>query len=142
MGYITNYRITVVPQEICDEVERLIEERARYNPLAEGCRWYEHEAHCDEASRVTGAFIVLDGEGEEPGDIWRKAFSNGAKVWEWKLDATPPKVPEEIAARATRDATLTWTKRAAEAARKRAEEAKRIAEKAEADARAAEERAL
>lgn len=41
-------------------------------------KWYEHE---DDMRKISNAFagylFVLSGEGEEPGDIWKKYFLNG-----------------------------------------------------------------
>ncbi len=43
-----------------------------------GVKWYEHEHHMKIISQeYPDILFILNGEGEESGDIWRKYFKNG-----------------------------------------------------------------
>ena len=42
------------------------------------CKWYDHEKHMKLLSQIyPETTFLLEGEGEESGDIWRKYFKNG-----------------------------------------------------------------
>lgn len=44
----------------------------------EPCKWYKHDEHMTALSKkFPDVVFVLDGEGEETGDMWRKFFKNG-----------------------------------------------------------------
>lgn len=52
----------------------------------ESLKWYEHEEEMVELSkRYPTMVFILDGDGEEQGDIWRKFFLNG-KMHEWRQE--------------------------------------------------------
>lgn len=51
----------------------------------EACSWYDHDKDMRAYSRAhPGVVFVLDGDGEEVGDVWRKWY-RGGQVREWKL---------------------------------------------------------
>ncbi len=96
MGYDTQYDLELrnpFTGKILD-YENLIElvvkdlrdtcEEAKYSLDSHGkrtcdeCRWYKHEDDLRKFSKRYSSFLfVLHGEGESPGDIWRKYFLNG-----------------------------------------------------------------
>jgi hypothetical protein len=44
----------------------------------DSCKWYEHEEDMLKmSSNFHGIVFILEGEGEEAGDIWKKYFLNG-----------------------------------------------------------------
>ena len=58
------------------------------------CKWYEHQKHMKHFSKqFPTTLFTLSGEGEEPGDLWKKYFLNGkiqvanAKITYDKFDA-------------------------------------------------------
>ena len=57
-------------------------------------KWYESD---EDMCRVSLAFpeveFVLDGSGEETGDIWRDWFINGSKYAHWSANITIPNDP-------------------------------------------------
>jgi hypothetical protein len=55
------------------------------------CRWYAHSAEVRAAStKHRDIVFILDGEGEETGDIWREFYLNGELVHSWSPDIKPP----------------------------------------------------
>ena len=49
-----------------------------FDPFADSCKWYEHDKHMRDISRMYPETIfILEGEGEESGDIWKKYYLNG-----------------------------------------------------------------
>lgn len=94
MGYYTQYTLDIVPnneeikQEFIDNTGFVEDDKTK---------WCDHEKDSVEiSSNNKGYLIVVTGKGEDSGDVWKKAFVSGKKVWEWKLDDTMPDVPNEI----------------------------------------------
>ena len=55
------------------------------------CSWYEHVSELKTASaKHRGIVFILDGEGQEAGDIWREFYLNGELVHQWSPDIKPP----------------------------------------------------
>jgi len=49
-----------------------------FDPFADSCKWYEHDKHMRDISRMYPETIfILEGEGGESGDIWKKYYLNG-----------------------------------------------------------------
>jgi hypothetical protein len=64
------------------------------DPFEEPCKWYENEKDMRAASlRFPGVLLTLEGEGEEPGDMWRKHFRDG-RMQECKAVVTYPEFDE------------------------------------------------
>jgi hypothetical protein len=109
MGYATRYTL-----EVRDPVSNYLLEDERFlgliiadlrgsngeakyalqaNGLASGddSRWYEHQEDMTEFSKKYPTFLfVLNGEGEESGDIWREYFLNGKSQHEKATLQIPP----------------------------------------------------
>lgn len=49
-----------------------------FDPFTDSCKWYEHDKHMRDISRMYPETIfILEGEGQESGDIWKKYYLNG-----------------------------------------------------------------
>lgn len=100
MGYATDYKLSIEPAT--SELDRVVEAVAlktsgRYSSFEESCNWYEHDQDMKAVSKVfPHLLLVLDGSGEESGDIWRKIYLDGELVFEWQLDPIPPSIPSEL----------------------------------------------
>lgn len=90
MGYLTNYEIAArtVDEKVLEDIKELYEglfkEDAHIyngNILAIGSdsvKWYEHDVDLKELSiKHPTVTFVLDGVGEEQGDLWQKIFLGG-----------------------------------------------------------------
>lgn len=96
MGYYTNYYLEIeneneIDPSIPEKVARILDDRyfgyefdfsEMSNPLTvvaqESHKWYEHDTDMLDISRqFPTCKFVLEGEGEEPGDMWRKYYYNG-----------------------------------------------------------------
>ncbi len=84
MGYYTNHELEIVDGDIgliselrncCEEASYAIDDTGSEE---QGCKWYDHEKDLREFStKHPAALFVLNGEGEENGDIWREYYRNG-----------------------------------------------------------------
>lgn len=65
--------------EIPKITNRTVVDVIGFNPFDdEPTKWYDHENDMREVSlKISNVVFVLDGYGEETGDIWRKYFYNG-----------------------------------------------------------------
>lgn len=111
MGYYTTYSISAVDQRPLANRTSLGEEFFSSLGLGyssevyrkddgrflvaggEQLKWYHHDEHMIEASsKNKGIVLILDGEGEDQGDVWCKFYLNGKLVHEWQPES--PKPPE------------------------------------------------
>lgn len=109
MGYYTDYSLEVYPltklAEIIAAIENELETEAFFR--ADGKteqveKWYEYEDHLKTVSALfPTTLVVLSGEGEESGDIWRKCFLAGEIVDTWNPGITPPPIPDNLIRQAT-----------------------------------------
>lgn len=94
MGYETTYKLQTVsvaiketdplvtvlgekPRKLPD-FEDLIGNCAGYSVFEDSCKWYENEEDMTKFSaQYPDVLFILDGFGEEEGDIWRKYFRAG-----------------------------------------------------------------
>jgi hypothetical protein len=75
-------------KRIIVDPEQLVKENIGYNPFDEQCKWYESDEDMKKISKKYPLTIfVLEGEGEESGDLWKKYFLNG-KMQEAKAKIT------------------------------------------------------
>jgi len=58
--------------------ETLVTLKLKENFFNESCKWYDHEINMRSISKdYPDTIFILEGEGEEAGDIWIKYFLNG-----------------------------------------------------------------
>lgn len=94
MGYYTKYEIDILPKN--EEIRQYFIDNTGFVE-DDTSKWYESESDCiNISSKNKGYLIVVTGKGENCGDVWKQAFFNGKKVWEWKLNLVIPDVPDEI----------------------------------------------
>ena len=94
MGYYTDFNLSTIPAE--DQVY-IDGWEFPWGPGApeESEKWYSCEDDMKELSLVfPNTIFVVEGDGEEHFDVWKKAFYKGEIIWEWKLSM--PDVPEEL----------------------------------------------
>lgn len=92
MGYYTTYELKWNVDNsktdwnvISDEIARRQNEDRDFfygvdsaGDPSETCKWYEHEEELKKFSKLyPDVLFELSGEGEDPGDIWKKYFKNG-----------------------------------------------------------------
>ena len=106
MGYYTNYTLTVI-EEGDERIDEITEAMQEFEPKygegwlfdvycgdADNSKWYEHEEEMRTfSSMFPTAVFKLGGEGEEPGDLWKKYFKNG-KMQECLAEITFPPYDE------------------------------------------------
>jgi len=88
MGYYTNYSLSVVDGgDYKTDYEEEIQELSGYGSLTfDAIKWYDHEKDMLNYSlQKPEVTFLLEGEGEETGDIWRKYFKNG-KMFQTKAE--------------------------------------------------------
>lgn len=89
MGYQTCFRLNTIPNvtdELIDSMNQYFGAHFYDDDLLWGdsCSWYAHERDMLDFSKQHPYFVfVLDGNGEDAGDLWRKFFRDG-KMYEWR----------------------------------------------------------
>lgn len=57
---------------------RAINSVAGFHPFDDPCKWYEHDEDMRKVSKLyKDTIFILKGEGEDPGDIWKKYYLDG-----------------------------------------------------------------
>jgi hypothetical protein len=90
MGYYTNFTLSIVDgnDDVADEeiISKLVENEEsnacaalnKDGSWADSAKWYNHEDDLREFSKLfPDKLFLLEGEGEESGDLWKKYFKNG-----------------------------------------------------------------
>ena len=82
MGYYTTYTLSATQgHDNQEEIEEKLQQTSGYSiefGRNDPCKWYIHEQDMKELSKIyPETTFLLEGEGEESGDIWRKYFKNG-----------------------------------------------------------------
>ena len=103
MGYNTYFRLTTIP-----ELDELSEPAIEFIPKSDftvndlineeldSMKWYNYEEDMKSISKSFPTVVfILDGEGEENGDIWREFFMNG-KSYFWALKYELPDFDEKL----------------------------------------------
>jgi len=97
MGYHTRYKLHCLPSQHPDFYEELTLDGTAVGPYEEGdtlfdgeCKWYDHDHEMRRLSVENPRIVfILDGEGEDAGDIWR-TFYKGGRSYTWRPDVEPP----------------------------------------------------
>lgn len=112
MGYYTNFNLKVYDLsagkdfEVDSAIFPQFDEDCLYDDMlnvqsliegsADSMKWYDHKIEmCQFSKNYSRLLFVLDGEGEEAGDIWRDFYLDG-KSFSWKLPKPQPPEYEEI----------------------------------------------
>lgn len=82
MGYDTTYTLSATQgHHNQEEIEEKLQEISGYSiefGWNDSCKWYDHEQDMKTLSKIyPETTFLLEGEGEESGDIWQKYFKNG-----------------------------------------------------------------
>ena len=82
MSYYTTYTLSATQgYDNQEEMEETPQEISGYSiefALDDSCKWYKHEQDMKELSKFyPETTFLLEGQGEESEDIWRKYFKNG-----------------------------------------------------------------
>ncbi len=83
MGYMTRFCLSWEPHESEPEIFIKANQKDYYGISPDGeaadeCKWYDHEKDMKRLSEAFPAItFILEGEGEEQGDVWKKRFING-----------------------------------------------------------------
>lgn len=113
MGYYTNFSLKVI--EIIEDAEIEVDEvefpefneknmydgdlsvQELISGYSDSMKWYDYEEDMIEISKkFPNLIFILDGNGEESGDIWRKFYMNG-KTYSWQLIIEKPNFdPEKL----------------------------------------------
>lgn len=97
MGYDTRYRLTVIPDDLRPSVLEYVEEQEGIDPFdCDEGNWYDCEKIMKSASLSFPGLLIVDGYGEAPGDVWRKAWLKGELVMDWNAECTPPEPNDEL----------------------------------------------
>lgn len=76
MGYYTDFDISNNSEEVIQEIE-VVSNYKFYDGVMNG-KWYDHNKHCLEVSKkFPNELIVVEGEGEESGDLWKEYYMAG-----------------------------------------------------------------
>lgn len=87
MGYYTHYKVRALNDRMeldmamaakDKTLDGLIEEMLGDNPFEESCKWYSHDEDMNRFSKLYPKVVfMLEGEGEENGDMWRSYHRDG-----------------------------------------------------------------
>lgn len=109
MGYYTRYNLSIKENRSNisdDEIIKLTVEKLEkldvidyaLDEKLEGCdsvKWYDHEEQMRKVStEIKDVLFLLDGEGEESGDVWKEYYLNG-KMQDCKAELIFPKFDEK-----------------------------------------------
>lgn len=98
MGYYTDYSLETNAPGIEEDIAEAIADESGFggnifrHDYCE-CKWYGHkEDMLNVSKKFPDVIFILTGEGEEPGDLWKKRFVNG-QVDEVRAEITYPDFP-------------------------------------------------
>jgi len=84
MGYYTRHQLTIVSgDDNKTDYEQEISNSTNYdNCFSSEIKWYDHEKDMKGFSLLhPGVLFLLDGEGEESGDVWKQYFKDGKQFY-------------------------------------------------------------
>lgn len=77
MGYYTDFDISGNSEEIAEAIEETSGYFGWYDRRI-NAKWYDWQNHCLKVSeRFPEEIVVVEGVGEEHGDMWKAYFNNG-----------------------------------------------------------------
>lgn len=95
MGYYTRFNLKVLKGDL-DSVKEAYKKEMGFDIFEERTTMYNETTISKLISLIfPKAFLVMEGYGEENGDIWRRIYNNGEVVDEWILDSSIPPIPYE-----------------------------------------------
>ena len=84
MGYYTNYGLSVIEgndeliKEFVESLKDITYALNEDGSCNNSCKWYSHEKDLKDFSKKhPETLFLLEGEGEENGDLWKKYFKDG-----------------------------------------------------------------
>lgn len=78
MGYYTNFDFSGNKDDIIKAIEEISTYGESSNGQYDDIKWYSWSEHLKTVSELfPDDLIIIEGEGEESGDIWRAFFLNG-----------------------------------------------------------------
>ena len=90
MGYYTDYSIKTQPALPDVEIAYGDSTDRRGELQLSSVKWYEHESDMVALSKEhPDVLFIVDGSGEEHGDVWRKYFKRGL-VQKWNMTPSTP----------------------------------------------------
>jgi hypothetical protein len=102
MGYYTDYKL--IAEKDVELTEEILEEMSGYDwemtssnqwRPTDSCKWYSSDEDMKKFSeKYPGKLFILEGEGEESGDIWKEYFKDG-KYIHYQADYTFPEFNEK-----------------------------------------------
>jgi hypothetical protein len=95
MGYYTSFTLKYTGdldrQTLVTELEKITPYTWYDDLILPDVKWYDYQTHMKLISKkYPDILFILDGEGEESGDIWRQYFKNGLS----KFDRAELSFPE------------------------------------------------
>ena len=96
MGYYIRHELTVIPKEATEEVTELILSMTEAVCFDGTSKSWDYENVVEVSKKIPNVVIIIDGEGEDKGDIWRQAWFGGKQIIDWELILNPPEISPEI----------------------------------------------
>lgn len=87
MGYYTNYDLTNLTDEQIEKVNEMSGYSFTNQYVSDSVKWYSWNETMKEVSKLfPDQPLIIEGEGEEAGDIWKAYFKNGkSQIMEAKI---------------------------------------------------------
>jgi len=74
--------------------KQLVVQELGFDPFGDSCKWYEHDKDMRKVSqKYPNTIFILEGEGEESADIWKKYYLGG-KCQEARAEVIIPEFDE------------------------------------------------
>lgn len=78
MGYYTDYDFSANREEVVEAISSICGYSSVCCGTLNGVTWYDHDKHMKEVSKMfPDEVIVLEGSGEDQGDMWKAYYKNG-----------------------------------------------------------------
>lgn len=104
MGYYTRYTLDIAlnnsnttKEEIKKEIQNVDLPVDTIGIESDSMKWYDHEEDMrDFSKKFPDVLFILEGEGEESSDIWKKYFKNGLMQYIKPKVTFPPFDPKKL----------------------------------------------